>query len=44
MGSYMAYKVATKTNLSYFKKKDSVVTRRFSDFLGKFYTYVDKKI
>jgi hypothetical protein len=31
----MAYKVNTKTNLSFFKKKDASVSRRFSDFLGK---------
>ena len=35
MNSFMAFKVNTKTNLSFFKKKESVVTRRFSDFLGK---------
>ncbi len=35
MGSYMAYKVNTKTNLSFFKKKEASVSRRFSDFLGK---------
>merc|ERR1711962_1035298 len=34
MGSFMAYKVKTVTNLSFFKKKESQVTRRFSDFLG----------
>ncbi|XP_023339479.1 sorting nexin-2 [Eurytemora carolleeae] len=34
MNSFMAFKVNTKTNLSFFKKKESVVTRRFSDFLG----------
>lgn len=36
MNSFMAFKVNTKTNLSFFKKKESVVTRRFSDFLGRF--------
>jgi len=30
----MAYKVITKTNLSYFKKQQPEVNRRFSDFLG----------
>ena len=35
MGSYMAYRVSTKTNLSYFKKKNAEVNRRFSDFLGE---------
>ena len=34
MSSYMAYKISTKTNLSYFKKKTPTVNRRFSDFLG----------
>lgn len=34
INSYMAYKVNTKTNLSFFKKKDASVSRRFSDFLG----------
>ena len=34
MGSYMAYKVITNTNLSYFKKTNPEVNRRFSDFLG----------
>eukprot|EP00088_Acartia_fossae_P007330 TRINITY_DN13434_c0_g1_i1.p1 TRINITY_DN13434_c0_g1~~TRINITY_DN13434_c0_g1_i1.p1 ORF type:complete len:569 (+),score=186.17 TRINITY_DN13434_c0_g1_i1:40-1746(+) len=34
ISSYMAYTVKTHTNLSYFKKKDNSVTRRFSDFLG----------
>ena len=35
INSYMAYKVNTKTNLSFFKKKDASVSRRFSDFLGR---------
>ena len=34
MSSYMAYKVATKTNVNYFKKSEMSVDRRFSDFLG----------
>ena len=34
MSSFMAYKVITKTNLSYFKKTNPEVNRRFSDFLG----------
>jgi len=34
MSSYMAYKISTKTNLAFFKKKTPVVNRRFSDFLG----------
>merc|ERR1719500_610770 len=34
MSSYMAYKVTTNTNLTYFKKNKPEVNRRFSDFLG----------
>ncbi|XP_076339012.1 sorting nexin-2-like [Tachypleus tridentatus] len=34
MGAYMIYKVETKTNFPYFKTKNMVVSRRFSDFLG----------
>ena len=34
MSSYLAYKVVTRTTSNYFKKKEMVVTRRFSDFLG----------
>ena len=34
MTSYMSYKVVTRTNSNYFKKKEMVVSRRFSDFLG----------
>jgi len=34
MSSYMAYSVTTSTNLTYFKKKNPSVNRRFSDFLG----------
>jgi sorting nexin-1/2 len=34
MGAYMAYRVATKTNMPIFKKREFSVTRRFSDFLG----------
>merc|ERR1711892_339563 len=34
MSSYMAYKVITNTNLTYFKKSKPEVNRRFSDFLG----------
>lgn len=34
MGAYMAYKVITKTNIAFFKKKHFSVMRRFSDFLG----------
>merc|ERR1712223_1192846 len=34
MSSYMAYTVTSSTNLTYFKKKNHAVNRRFSDFLG----------
>jgi len=34
INSYIAYKVNTKTNISFFKKNSSSVSRRFSDFLG----------
>ncbi|GAB6032425.1 hypothetical protein CHUAL_011063 [Chamberlinius hualienensis] len=34
MSAYMAYKVSTRTNLSYFKHKQFSTMRRFSDFLG----------
>lgn len=34
MSSFIAYKVVTRTNSNYFKKKEMVVERRFSDFLG----------
>ena len=34
MSSYMAYKITTNTNLTYFKKSKPEVNRRFSDFLG----------
>ncbi|CAH0550508.1 unnamed protein product [Brassicogethes aeneus] len=34
MGAYMAYRVTTKTNMRIFKRREFVVTRRFSDFLG----------
>ena len=33
---YMAYKVSTKTNLKIFRRESFSVTRRFSDFLGKY--------
>ena len=36
MSSFMAYKVTTKTNLKLFKRENFSVTRRFSDFLGKY--------
>ena len=36
MSSFMAYKVTTKTNLKFFKRENFGVTRRFSDFLGKY--------
>ncbi|XP_014214644.1 sorting nexin-2-like [Copidosoma floridanum] len=34
MGSYVAYRVETKTNIQLFKKRNFSVNRRFSDFLG----------
>lgn len=34
MGAYMAYRVTTHTNMPLFKRRESVVLRRFSDFLG----------
>ena len=34
MGAYMQYKVTTSTSLSSFKKPETSVSRRFSDFLG----------
>ncbi|CAB3993838.1 Sorting nexin-2 [Paramuricea clavata] len=34
MGAYMQYKVTTTTSLASFKKPETSVSRRFSDFLG----------
>nr|NP_001285586.1 sorting nexin 1, isoform B [Drosophila melanogaster]AHN54101.1 sorting nexin 1, isoform B [Drosophila melanogaster] len=34
MGSYLAYKVTTKTNIPKFKRSEFSTLRRFSDFLG----------
>ncbi len=34
ISSYMVFKVNTRTNVTYFKRKDMSVSRRFSDFLG----------
>lgn len=34
MGSYVAYKVETKTNIQLYRKRSFSVNRRFSDFLG----------
>ncbi|KRT81098.1 hypothetical protein AMK59_6203, partial [Oryctes borbonicus] len=34
MGSYLAYRVCTTTNMPIFKRQEFVVLRRFSDFLG----------
>lgn len=34
MGAYVAYRVCTRTNMPIFKKKNFIVNRRFSDFLG----------
>ncbi|XP_066978711.1 sorting nexin-2 isoform X10 [Macrobrachium rosenbergii] len=44
MSSYMAYKVTTKTNITYFRKKNWSVTRRFSDFLGLHGKLVEKHL
>lgn len=41
MGSYIAYKVTTKTNMPKFRKNQFSVIRRFSDFLGKESPIVD---
>lgn len=35
ISSFMAYRVATKTNMKLFKRESFSVTRRFSDFLGE---------
>ncbi|KAL0278111.1 UNVERIFIED_CONTAM: hypothetical protein PYX00_000021 [Menopon gallinae] len=42
MGSYMAYKVTTKTNMPKFRKNQFSVMRRFSDFLGLHEKLVEK--
>ncbi|RZF32954.1 hypothetical protein LSTR_LSTR000824 [Laodelphax striatellus] len=42
MGSYVAYKVETNTNISIFKKNKFTVLRRFSDFLGLHDKLVEK--
>lgn len=34
MGAYMAYRISTKTNMTFFKRREFAVMRRFSDFLG----------
>ncbi|XP_037087966.1 sorting nexin-2-like isoform X2 [Pollicipes pollicipes] len=44
MSSYMAYKVTTKTNVSYFTRQHFSVMRRFSDFLGLHDKLVEKHI
>ncbi|XP_045611991.1 sorting nexin-2 isoform X1 [Procambarus clarkii] len=44
MSSYMAYKVTTKTNITYFRKKHWSVMRRFSDFLGLHRKLVEKHL
>ena len=36
ISSYMAYKVNTRTNMKLFRRQNFSVTRRFSDFLGKY--------
>lgn len=42
MGSYIAYKVNTKTNMPLFRKNQFSVMRRFSDFLGLHEKLVEK--
>lgn len=42
MGSYLAYKVITKTNMKFFRKTNFTVVRRFSDFLGLHDKLVEK--
>lgn len=42
MGSYIAYKVVTKTNMPLFRKNQFSVMRRFSDFLGLHEKLVEK--
>ncbi|XP_071552572.1 uncharacterized protein [Panulirus ornatus] len=44
MSAYMAYKVTTKTNVSFFRKKHWSVMRRFSDFLGLHRKLVEKHL
>ncbi|KAG8175510.1 hypothetical protein JTE90_009144 [Oedothorax gibbosus] len=44
MGAYVVYKVSTKTNLAYYKKKNFSVSRRFSDFLGLHDKLVEKHL
>ncbi|GBM22212.1 Sorting nexin-2 [Araneus ventricosus] len=44
MGAYVVYKVSTKTNLPYYKKKGFSVSRRFSDFLGLHGKLVEKHL
>ena len=36
ISSFMAYKVDTRTNMKLFRRQSFSVTRRFSDFLGKY--------
>ncbi|GIY59425.1 sorting nexin-1 [Caerostris extrusa] len=44
MSAYVVYKVSTKTNLPYYKKKGFSVSRRFSDFLGLHGKLVEKHL
>ncbi|KAK4317227.1 hypothetical protein Pmani_011671 [Petrolisthes manimaculis] len=44
MSSYMAYKITTRTNVSFFRKKNWSVMRRFSDFLGLHRKLVEKHL
>ena len=34
MGSFLVYRVTTKTSFNFFRRKEMSVNRRFSDFLG----------
>jgi len=42
IGSYVAYKVITRTNMPIFRKRSFSVMRRFSDFLGLHDKLVEK--
>jgi sorting nexin-1/2 len=44
MGSYMVYKVTTKTNYPIFKSKEFSANRRFSDFLNLFEKLKEKHL
>ncbi|XP_042144813.1 sorting nexin-2 isoform X2 [Ixodes scapularis] len=44
MGAFVSYRVVTRTNLSYFRKSQMSVSRRFSDFLGLHEKLVEKHL